>query len=154
MAEESSSPGAESSVPKEARAVTVELHADDAHATIERRTEAKGLSAFPIKDASLASIATWESACVAPCALRLDARYSYRIAGEGLVPSDVFTLPQDRDHLRLDAKMGSALGRVGGWILTGAGAAGVLLGGSRGMGWSGRRERSWTLLMDDVAGLS
>jgi len=28
-----------------------------------------------------------------------------------------------------------------------------VLGGSRGMGWSGRRERSWTLLMDDVAGL-
>ncbi len=110
--------------------ITVVLRADDGRATVERRTEVKSLVGFPLKDLSLASVATWEQACVAPCEVTLDSRYSYRIAGEGLVPSDAFTLPQGKDRVKLDAKMGSAYGRVGGGILSVAGAAGVVLGGA------------------------
>jgi hypothetical protein len=50
------------------------------------------------------------------------------VAGDGLVPSDSFTLPHDRDRLKLDAKMGSSYARLGGIGLTAVGTGGVLLG--------------------------
>jgi hypothetical protein len=67
---------------------------------------------------------------VAPCNARLDPRYAYRVSGEGLVPSRPFTLPQDKEHLVVDASMGSAYGRVGGLMLTAGGIGGLLLGGA------------------------
>jgi hypothetical protein len=110
------------------RPVTVVLRADDPHAMIERQKEVESYAGLPLKDASLFSIGTWEPACVTPCATKLDPRFSYRVAGDGLVPSESFTLPQDADHLKLDAKMGSSMGRIGGGVLAVGGAAGVLLG--------------------------
>lgn len=108
--------------------VTVVLQADDHHAMIERQKEVQTFAGLPLKDAAIFSVGTWEPACVAPCATKLDPRFSYRVAGDGLVPSDSFTLPQDRDHLMLDAKMGSSVGRVGGGVLALGGAGAVLLG--------------------------
>jgi hypothetical protein len=118
---------ASASAPKD---VSVTLSADDSRATIERRVGTTSYAGLPLADASFGSIAQWEQACVAPCELQLDKRYSYRVAGDGLVPSDSFTLPRDRDHLKLDAKMGSSYGRLGGIGLTVMGAGGVLLGGA------------------------
>jgi hypothetical protein len=115
------------SAPKD---VSVTLSADDSRATIERRVGTTSYAGLPLADASFGSIAQWEQACVAPCELQLDKRYSYRVAGDGLVPSDSFTLPRDRDHLKLDAKMGSSYGRLGGIGLTVLGAGGVILGGA------------------------
>jgi hypothetical protein len=106
----------------------VVLRADDRHAVIERQKDVQTISGFPLKDAGILSIGTWEPACVAPCATQLDPRFSYRVSGDGLVPSDSFTLPQDRDHLKLDAKMGSSTGRVGGAVLALGGGAGILVG--------------------------
>lgn len=111
--------------PKE---VSVTLHADDSRATIERRVGTTSYAGLPLADASFGSIAQWEQACVAPCDLKLDKRYSYRVAGDGLVPSDSFSLPHDRDRLKLDAKMGSSYARLGGIGLTAVGTGGVLLG--------------------------
>jgi hypothetical protein len=119
---------AEESSPGGPRPVTVVLQADDRHAMIERQKDVQTLSGIPLKDATIFSIGTWEPACAAPCALKLDPRFSYRVAGDGLVPSESFTLPQDRDHLKLDARMGSSTGRVGGAVLALGGVAGVLLG--------------------------
>jgi hypothetical protein len=108
--------------------VSVTLNADDSRATIERRVGTTSYAGLPLADASFGSIAQWEQACVAPCQLQLDKRYSYRVAGDGLVPSDSFTLPQDRDRLKLDAKMGSSYGRLGGIGLTILGTGGVIVG--------------------------
>lgn len=118
-------PPAVVSAPKQ---VSVTLNADDSRATIERRVGTTSYAGLPLADASFGSIAQWEQACVAPCQLQLDKRYSYRVAGDGLTPSDSFTLPQDRDRLKLDAKMGSSYGRLGGIGLTILGTGGVVLG--------------------------
>jgi hypothetical protein len=107
----------------------IELHADDGNATIERRTGTSSLAGIPLVDASVASVGHWEQACVAPCALRLDPRYTYRVAGDGLVPSSSFALPRNGDHVRVDAKMGSQTGRLLGIGMTGLGALGVVTGG-------------------------
>jgi hypothetical protein len=110
-------------------APVIELHADDGNATIERRTGTSSLAGIPLVDASVASVAHWEQACVAPCALRLDPRYTYRVAGDGLVPSGSFALPRNGDRVRVDAKMGSQTGRLLGIGMTGLGALGVVTGG-------------------------
>jgi hypothetical protein len=108
--------------------VRVLLHADQPNATLERRTKVETYSGLPIKDASIAGVATWEPECTAPCDATLDPKYTYRVAGDGLVPSDSFILPRDGDPLVVDARMGSASGRLGGLALTGMGAGGVILG--------------------------
>ena len=108
---------------------TVVVNADSNRATIERRVSTSSYSGLPLADASFGSVSQWEQVCVAPCERPLDKRHSYRIAGDGLVPSDSFTLPPDRDRLRLDAKMGSSYGRLAGIGLTLVGASGMLLGG-------------------------
>src|SRR5580704_4336542 len=64
----------------QAAQVTVILRADDPHATI-------------------AGVATWTPECIAPCEARLDPKFTYRVAGDGLVPSDSFVLPRDGDPL-------------------------------------------------------
>ncbi len=108
---------------------TVELRADDEHATIERRLGTSTYSGVPFADVSVASIATWQQACVAPCQIQLDPHFTYRVAGDGLVPSSSFALPRSGDHVRVDAKMGSQTGRLLGIGLTGIGALGVAAGG-------------------------
>jgi hypothetical protein len=112
----------------EAAPVTVFLRADDPHATLERRAKVETYSGLPIKDATIAGVATWTPECVAPCEVRLDPKYTYRVAGDGLVPSDSFVLPRDGDPVVVDATMGSAYGRLGGLALSGAGAGGLILG--------------------------
>jgi hypothetical protein len=111
-----------------AEGVRVFLHADQPQATLERRTKVETYSGLPIKDATIAGVATWEPECTAPCNARLDPKYTYRVAGDGLVPSDSFVLPRDGDPLVVDAQMGSAQGRLGGLALTGMGAGGIILG--------------------------
>ncbi len=136
-AEESASPQkapaaqpahAPEAAPAEPKA-TVVVNTESNHATIERRVNTSSYSGLPLADASFGSISQWEQVCVAPCERPLDKRHSYRIAGEGLVPSDSFTLPRERDRLTLDAKMGSSYGRLAGIGLTLLGASGMLLGG-------------------------
>jgi hypothetical protein len=112
----------------EAAQVMVFLRADDPHATLERRAKVETYSGLPIKDAAIAGVATWMPECIAPCEARLDPKYTYRVAGDGLVPSDSFVLPRDGDPLIVDATMGSAYGRLGGLALSGAGAGGLILG--------------------------
>lgn len=109
-------------------AVTVTLRASDAGTRLERRTQTQTYGGLPFKDASLFGVATWEPACAAPCGAKLNPRFAYRVAGEGFVPSDAFALPLGSPKLGVDAKMGSSVERMGGIVLTGAGAAGLLLG--------------------------
>ena len=110
--------------------VRVLLHADDPRATLERRVQVESVAGLPLKEAGLSGVATWEPACRAPCDAALDPKFTYRVAGEGLVPSEAFVLPSDRDVLAVDATMGSSTGRLGGLALTGIGAGGVVLGGA------------------------
>ena len=110
--------------------VQVDLHTDAPRATLERRASVQSIASFPLPDTALAGIETWEPACVTPCATGLDRRYAYRVSGQGLVPSAPFTLPQDRDHLVVDARMGSSVGRVGGIVVAGGGVGALLLGGA------------------------
>ena len=107
----------------------VDLAADDHHATIEKRSGTSSYVALALPDGAFASVGHWQQACVAPCSLRLDPRFSYRVAGDGLVPTDSFTLPQGADRVRVDAKMGSTTKRLVGILLTGAGAAATAAGG-------------------------
>ena len=116
--------------PPAPKPVTVVLRADGRNATLQRETSVQSYVGLPIKDASLVSLGTWEPACVAPCTVKVDPRFTYRVGGDGLVPSDSFTVPQDADHLRVDATMGSAEGRLGGAVLAVGGVGGILLGGA------------------------
>ncbi len=108
----------------------VELHASDGRAVIERRVGTSSYSGLPLAESGLLSVGHWQHACVAPCRLRLDPRYTYRVAGDGLVASDSFALPEGKDRVRVDAQMGSSTGRVVGILLTGAGALGIAAGGA------------------------
>jgi hypothetical protein len=120
-AEEPEPPAAPSDATTAASPV-VDLSADDARARIERRATTTSPT-VPIFETGMLSVGNWEHACVAPCQLRLDPRYSYRVAGDGLVPSESFVLPRGQDRVRVDAKMGSSVGRVAGVV---AAAGGVL----------------------------
>jgi hypothetical protein len=112
-----------------APASLVELAADDSRATIERRVGTTTPSGMPLFETGLFAVGQWEHACVAPCAMKLDPRYAYRVAGDGLVPTDSFALPRGDGRVRVDAKMGSSTGRVAGVLTTGAGVAALALGG-------------------------
>lgn len=110
-------------------AAVVQLDADDQRATIERRVGTQSPSGMPVLETGLFSVGQWEHACVAPCTLKLDTRYAYRVAGDGLVPTDSFSIPQSADRVRVDAKMGSSTGRVAGALTTGAGIFAIAAGG-------------------------
>ena len=110
-------------------AAVVQLDADDHRATIERRVGTQSPSGMPLLETGFFSVGQWQHECVAPCTLKLDTRYSYRVAGDGLVPTDSFSLPQSADRVRVDAKMGSSTGRIAGALTTGAGIAAIAVGG-------------------------
>ncbi len=104
-----------------AASAVVQLDADDHRATIERRVGTQSPSGMPLLETGFFSVGQWEHACVAPCTVKLDTRYSYRVAGDGLVPTDSFSLPRSGDRVRVDAKMGSSTGRVTGVLTVGGG---------------------------------
>ena len=112
--------------PAPARAAAVvQLDADDHRATIERRVGTQSPSGLPLLETGFFSVGQWEHTCVAPCTVSLDTRYAYRVAGDGLVPTDSFSLPPSADRVRVDAKMGSSTGRVAGALTTGGGIAAI-----------------------------
>ena len=119
------SPAAAAAAPS----AVVELAADDNRATIERRVGTARPSGMPLLETGLFSVGQWEHTCVAPCTVKLDPRYAYRVAGDGLVPTDSFSLPRRADRIRVDAKMGSSTGRVAGVVTTGAGILAIAAGG-------------------------
>gem|GEM_PF-2597020 len=109
--------------------VTVELDADDARATIERRVGTTSPSGLPLVETGLFTVGQWQHQCAAPCSVKLDPRYAYRVAGDGLVPSDSFVLPRAGERVRVDARMGSSAGRVVGALGIAGGAVATALGG-------------------------
>ena len=111
------------------KTVVVELAADDGRATIERRVSTT--SGLPLVETGIFSVGQWEHACVSPCQVKLDPKYAYRVAGDGLVPTDSFALrPGGAERVRVDAKMGSSSGRVAGMLTTGAGLFWMAAGGA------------------------
>ena len=113
------------------KGVVVELAADDGRATIERRLSTASPSGLPLVETGVFSVGQWEHACVSPCQVKLDPKYAYRVAGDGLVPTDSFALrPGNADHVRVDAKMGSSSGRFAGMLTTGAGLFWMAAGGA------------------------
>jgi hypothetical protein len=115
--------------PAAAPATVVQLDADDSRATIERRVGTQSPSGMPLLETGLFSVGQWEHACVSPCTLKLDTRYAYRVAGDGLVPTDSFAIPQSANRVRVDARMGSSTRRVAGVVTTGAGVLAIAAGG-------------------------
>ena len=115
--------------PAPASGPVVELAADDTRATIERRAATTSPAGFPLIETGLFSAGHWEHACVAPCQLRLDPRFSYRVNGDGLVPTDSFALPRGQERVRVDAKMGSSTGRAVGIVATAGGVLALAAGG-------------------------
>lgn len=111
-----------------AQGPVIELRASDPRAVIERKTGSSSPSGVPFAETSFFSVGHWEHACVAPCQLELDPKFSYRVSGDGLVPTDSFTIPRGRDRVRFEAKMGSSTGRLAGILLTGAGAVSAGIG--------------------------
>ena len=119
---------ATSALAPSADAPVVELSAADERATIERRASTTSPT-VPLLETGVLSMGHWEHACVSPCQMRLDPRYAYRVAGDGLVPSDSFTLPRGQDRVRVDARMGSSTGRVIGVLAMAGGVLAVAGGG-------------------------
>lgn len=109
---------------------TVELRANETTATLERRTGTSTLSGLPWPDLSIGGVSQWQTACVAPCSVPLSAQYTYRVSGDGRVPTSSFTLPRGRDHVTVDADLGKSSGRIAGlgFLATGVGA--MVLGGA------------------------
>lgn len=107
----------------------VELTADAPNATIERRMGTTSPGGLPLLETGVVSVGHWQHACVAPCQLRLDPSYSYRVAGDGLVPTDSFALPRGGDRVRVDARLGSSPLRATGAVLTGLGVMSIAAGG-------------------------
>ena len=107
----------------------VELSADEGNATLEKRTGTTAPS-LGLLETGVLAVGEWQHACVALCQMRLDPRFTYRVAGDGLVPTASFVLPRGEDRVRVDARMGSSPARVSGMLLTGAGAAALALGGA------------------------
>ena len=70
--------------------------------------------------------------CQAPCNVRIDSSYVYRVAGPGYVSTHTFQV--SGDAMRIDAHMGSLAQRVGGWVLfsagLGVGTVGLIGGGT------------------------
>ena len=114
---------------EEAAGPVVELSADDGSAAIEKRTGTSGPSGLGLLETGALSAGHWQHACVAPCAIRLDSNFAYRVAGEGLVPTGSFVLPRGGDRVHVDAHMGSSPARVSGMLLAGAGVFAVVAGG-------------------------
>ncbi len=113
--------------PPPASAV-VQLDADDSRATIERRVGTQSPSGLPLLETGFFSVGQWQHACVAPCTLALDTRYAYRVAGDGLVPTDSFAIPRTGEKVRVDARMGSSTGRVAGALVGAGGVAAIAAG--------------------------
>lgn len=106
----------------------VTLRADDTHATIERRAGTISPSGLPLLETGVLTLGQWQQTCVAPCQMKLDPHYTYRVAGDGLVPTPSFTLPRE-GKVEVDAKMGSSTGRIAGAAFIGAGIASIVAGG-------------------------
>ncbi len=113
-----------------APAPEVVLSADARDATLERRVGTISPLGPSIAETGLVGVAQWERVCVAPCGLRVDPRFVYRVSGDGLVPTSSFSVPRTQERVDVDAKMGSSPWRVGGALAAGAGALGVLAGGA------------------------
>ena len=107
----------------------VELSADENGATIEKRTATSGVTGLGPLETGALSIGHWQEVCVAPCQVRLDPNASYRVSGDGLVPTHSFILPRNEDRVRVDARMGSSPARLGGILLTAGGIASLAAGG-------------------------
>jgi hypothetical protein len=107
----------------------VELSADEGNATIEKRTGTSAATGLGPFETGVLSVGHWQEVCVAPCQVRLDPNASYRVSGDGLVPTGSFMLPRNEDRVRVDAKMGSSPARVGGMLLTAGGIGSLALGG-------------------------
>lgn len=126
-------PAAVTAPPKrsfeDAEEITVELRANDGRATLERRKSTTSFSGLALPDLAIGGLTEWETVCVAPCAMPVSTRSTYRVAGDGLVPSSTFALPRT-PHLRLDADLGSSRSRISGALLGIAGAGALVLGAS------------------------
>jgi hypothetical protein len=116
--------------PPAADKPTVELSADDTRATIERRVATSSPGGLPLVETGVFSVGHWEHQCIAPCSVQLDPKYAYRVAGDGLVPTDSFAIPRTPGKVRVDAQMGSSTGRVLGVIGTLGGALAIAGGGA------------------------
>lgn len=114
--------------PAERPKVRIALRSDDSAATLEERvaTESPTMLGMTMP---VGSLATWRPICTAPCTAEVSADIPHRVGGDGLVPSRSF-VPRAGNNVAIDAKMGSAPGRVGGAVLAFAGAGGMLLGGA------------------------
>jgi hypothetical protein len=110
--------------------VTVELRANEGTATLERHTGTSTLSGLALPDLGIGGVSQWETACVAPCAVPLSAHYTYRVTGDGRVPTTSFTLPRGRDRVTVDADLGRASGRIAGLGFFATGVGAMVLGGA------------------------
>ena len=71
----------------------------------------------------------WRTACESPCESRQPRRGVYRITGDGVMPSEDFSLPSRGRHITLTVSPGSASVRAGAWAVLGIGAALCTAGG-------------------------
>jgi hypothetical protein len=117
------------SPPPPPKQVQVTLRVDDAHAHLEQRTGTMSSSDPLSTQLGLGGIDTWKTVCAAPCNAPVDATGTYRVAGDGLVPTASFGLAGASDRVELDSRSGSTLLRVGGALLAVAGGAGIVVGG-------------------------
>ena len=108
------------SAPVQPQGVTVNVAAPSTRTVVlQRRTGSMtvpGRGEAPI----------WADACTAPCDVAVPSGI-YRLAGPGVAPTGAFDLP-DHGRVRVDGTLGSAGGRVAGFVLATIGGALLITG--------------------------
>lgn len=81
------------------RKVEFTVDADDADATLERRMNTVEGWETTYGVPFFHSTEQWDTACAAPCIVRLDPNATYRVGGTGVATSRSFTLPKEGPHV-------------------------------------------------------
>jgi hypothetical protein len=76
------------------------------------------------------TIASFSRVCSAPCKTMVDPNATYFVAGDGITPSDRFTLAPKPHTLHLKVNAGSASQRSWGWVSSSLGLTGMIVGGT------------------------
>ncbi len=108
--------------------VRTTVHSNDPRALVQQKTGNVELTLMGDDGLEQGTGEIWTTVCSAPCRRALDPRGTFRVAGDGITPSDDFQLAE-RDAVDLDVHAGSQARRSGGWIATAGGAA-LAVGGA------------------------
>ncbi len=119
--------------PRPKSGITVDLVANDERARLERYTGTGTVDVDHVTTTGITLYTTqrdidvYSDVCGVPCTVRVDPAARYRIGGEGLIPTDGFSLRSGQDN-RIEAVLATKAKRTTGKVLTYLGIPITVLG--------------------------